>query len=273
MKQDTNATVLESAMNRVGLIGSRIATDEDRVRLDSVVRQEFGPVYAAMGGRRMLESHDHADLRETLFEGLGQAKDPAVLADAASMTKQIFAGQKSADPKIADAAIALTTPAGDAAMYDRLVRVCREATDPDFKESAQHALTRFDSPELVKRTLEYALSDEVRSQDSWALIALLLERRETQDQAWAFVQQHWADMQRKATENSGARVVEAAGEFCSVQRRDEVASFFAAHPAEASERTLAKSLDRINDCVRLRAAQEPELRKWLDAHGNILGGG
>jgi aminopeptidase N len=266
VKHDPNATVVESALNRVGLIGSRIATDEDRVRLDKVVRQEFGPVYAAMGGRRMLESYGHAELRETLFEGLGQAKDPAVLAEAASMTKQIFAGEKSADPKIADAAIALTTPAGDAAMYDRLVRVCREATDPDFKESAQHALTRFDSPGLVKRTLEYALSDEVRSQDSWALIALLLERRETQDQAWAFVQQHWVDMQRKATENSGARVVEAAGEFCSVQRRDEVASFFAAHPAEASERTLAKSLDRIHDCVNLRAEQEPELRKWLDTH-------
>jgi hypothetical protein len=31
---------------------------------------------------------------------------------------------------------------------------------------------------------------------------------------------------------------------------------------------MAKSIDSINDCVALRAAQEPELRQWLDAHGS-----
>jgi aminopeptidase N/puromycin-sensitive aminopeptidase len=118
----------------------------------------------------------------------------------------------------------------------------------------------------VTRTLEYAVSDEVRSQDSWTLIALLLSRRETQDQAWEFVRQHWAEIERKSTVNSGARIVEAAGSFCTVERRDELESFFAAHPVESSERTLAKSIDSINDCIHLRAAQEPELRQWLDAH-------
>jgi aminopeptidase N/puromycin-sensitive aminopeptidase len=52
-----------------------------------------------------------------------------------------------------------------------------------------------------------------------------------------------------------------------VERRDEVTSFFAAHAVLSAERTLAKAVDSINDCVALRAAQEPELRRWLDAHG------
>ena len=59
----------------------------------------------------------------------------------------------------------------------------------------------------MTRTLEYAVSDKVRSQDSWTLIARLLERRETQDLAWAFVQQHWAEIARRETESSGARIV------------------------------------------------------------------
>jgi hypothetical protein len=52
-----------------------------------------------------------------------------------------------------------------------------------------------------------------------------------------------------------------------VEKREEVASFFSTHPVESAERTLAKSLDRIGECAQLRAAQEPELRRWLDAHG------
>jgi aminopeptidase N/puromycin-sensitive aminopeptidase len=267
VKQDPNATVLDSALGRIRVIESQIATDADRERLDAVVRREFGPVLGALGGPRRRESDDHADLRETLFEALGDAKDPAVLAEAESETKQLFSGQKPADPNLADAAVALATANGTTEMYESLLGAARKATDPDLKEAALHALTRFRAPELVIRTLMYAVSDEMRNQDSWVLIAMLLERRETQDLAWEFVQQHWTEIERKATENSGARIVGAAGAFCTVEKRDEVASFFATHAVDSSARTLAKTMDSIKDCIHLRAAQEAALRGWLDAHG------
>jgi aminopeptidase N/puromycin-sensitive aminopeptidase len=265
VKSDPNAAVLESALGKIGAIKERIATDDDRKRLDEVVRREFGAVYAGLGKGGRHESDDRAELREALFEALGQAGDAMVLAEAASETQAMFAGQKSTD--VADAAVALVVAKGDAAMYEKILRVAQTASDPDLQVDALHTLTRFQRPELVTRTLEYAVSDEVRSQDRWMLIARLLARRETQDAAWAFVEQHWAEMERKATENSGARIVGATGAFCSVERRDEVTSFFAAHPVASAERTLAKAVDSINDCVALRAAQEPELRKWLDVHG------
>jgi aminopeptidase N/puromycin-sensitive aminopeptidase len=261
VKQDPNAAVLESALGKVGVIEARIATDDDRKRLDGVVLQEFGEVYAGLGKGGRHEAEDRAELRETLFDALGRVGDPAVLAEAVSETKALFAGQKPSE-----AAVVLAVAKGDATMYEKMLRVAQTAVDPDLKEDALHALTRFQSPELVARTLEYAVSDEVRSQDSRTLIARLLGRRETQDQAWVFVQQHWAEIERKSTENSGARIVESAGTFCTVERRDEVVSFFAAHPVASAERVLAKSIDSVNDCIHLRAAQEPELRQWLDAH-------
>jgi aminopeptidase N/puromycin-sensitive aminopeptidase len=267
MKQDSNATVLDSALGRVRTIESQIATDADRKRLNAVVRREFGPVLGALGGPRKRESDDHADLRETLFEGLGYAEDPAVLAEAESETKQLFSGQKPADPNLADAAVSLATINGTKEMYEQLLQVAGKATDPDLKEAALHALTRFSAPELEMRTLMYAVSDEVRNQDSWTLIAMLLARRETQDLAWEFVEQHWDQIARKATENSGARIVEAAGSFCTVEKRDEVGTFFATHAVDSSARVLAKTMDSINDCIHLRAAQEPALRGWLDTHG------
>jgi hypothetical protein len=49
-----------------------------------------------------------------------------------------------------------------------------------------------------------------------------------------------------------------------VQRRDEVIGFFATHKVDGAERTLSKSIDSINACIQLRAAQEPELKRWLD---------
>jgi aminopeptidase N/puromycin-sensitive aminopeptidase len=265
VKSDPNAAVLESALGKIGAIKERIATDDDRKRLDGVVRREFGAVYAGLGKGGRHESDDRAELREALFEALGRAGDAKVLAEAASETQALFAGQKSTD--VADAAVALVVANGDTAMYETIQHLAQTASDPDLQVDALHTLTRFQRPELVTRTLEYAVSDEVRSQDRWTLIARLLARRETQDAAWAFVQQHWAEIERKATENTGARIVGATGAFCSVERRDEVTSFFAAHPVASAERTLAKAVGSMNDCVALRAAQEPELRQWLDVHG------
>ncbi len=267
LKSDSNATVVDTALSRVSAIDLQIASDEDRPRLERVIRRELGPVYAGLGGGSKHESYDHADLRATLFEALGRAKDPGVLTEAENLTKQLFSGQKPTDPMIGDAAVALATPNGDTEMYDRLQRVSREAADPDLKEAALHVLTRFETPALVERTLKYAISDEVRSQDSWELVALLLARRETQDEAWGFVRQHWAEIEQEATINTGTRLIEAAGSFCTVEKRDEVTSFFQAHAAGAPDRALEKSVDRINACIELRKAQEPALRIWLDKRG------
>ena len=267
VKQDSDPTVMDIALGKVAAIRTQIATEEDRDRLNAVVRREFSGAYSALGGPKKHEADAHAELRETLFDGLGLAKDPAVLAEAESLARTVFAGQKAADPLMADAAIALATVHGDEAMYDKLKRVSENATDPDLKEAAMRALTRFTTPVLVIKTLEYAVSDAMRSQDSWTLIALLLERPDTQDLAWQYVQQHWDAVAKKSTTSSGARIVEATGAFCTVAKRDEVTSFFAEHPVESAQRTLAQSIDRMNACIHLRAAQEPELKRWLAAHG------
>jgi aminopeptidase N len=262
MKYDANATVMQLALNKLSVVETRIATAEDRVRLDSVVRGELGPVYAAMGTAKHA-SPKQSELREELFEALGRANDPAVLAEADAITRQLFHRRKPSDPVIADAAVALASNHGDAAMYDAMLKVASETTDADLKSAALTSLTRFEAPELVARTLAYSFSDAVRSQDSWTLMALLLERRATQDQAWDFVSEHWPEVLRKGTAVSGTRIVEASGSFCSVAKRKQVESFFREHPVDASERELRKSLDSIDECVRLSADQEPELDRWL----------
>ena len=266
MKRDPSPPVMEDALLRIATVVSTIATDDERERLRTIIRRELSPVYAAMGGQSKHEPFDHAEIREALFEALGKAGDPAVLAEANSISGQLFLGQKPSDPNLGDAAVALSAPRGDEAMYDKVRRVIERSSEPDLRDTAQRVLTRFQNPSLVTRTLEYALSNQVRSQDSPTLLALMLEHPEMQDQAWDFIQEHWDQILRKAPPESGGRIIAATGTFCSVRQRQAVASFFAAHPVEGAERTLRRSLEQIDDCVRLREAEQPLLREWLDLH-------
>jgi aminopeptidase N/puromycin-sensitive aminopeptidase len=145
--------------------------------------------------------------------------------------------------------------------------VSQKTTDPGLQIESLQVLTRFRDPALVVRTLNYAVSGNVRNQDSWILIAIELSQRETRDIAWPWVQQNWEKVAAQLTTASGAQLVSATGSFCTVAAHDQVASFFATHKVEAADRSLAKALDSISACVRLKQTQEPKLHAWLATHG------
>jgi aminopeptidase N/puromycin-sensitive aminopeptidase len=170
---------------------------------------------------------------------------------------------KTLDATLSDAAVVVSASHGDAALYDKLLAVSRSSGDPEAREDALRTLARFRDPELVQRTLEYLVSGEVRNQDSWVVLVALLRDGRTREQAWDFMRANWDKVRAQLTVSSGEDVVGATGFFCSVERRDEVTNFFAAHKVEASERTLAKAVDRINACVQLRATQEGDFHRWL----------
>ena len=267
VKSDPNAPVLDSVLTRIGLIRNRIATDEDRVRLNAVVRREFGPAYAALGADGKGGTFDQQQIRTELFGALGAAEDPAVQAHARQVTEDLFAGKQVTEPNLVDVSVALTAANGDEAFYDRVQILAERAADPGLQSEALEMLTRFRKPELEVRTLEYAVSGKVRNQDSWLLIAGELRDRQTSELAWAWIGKNWERVKGQLTTASGAGVVAATGSFCSVRERNEVAEFFGTHKVEASERALAKALDAIDGCIRLRETQEPKLNAWLAEHG------
>jgi aminopeptidase N len=269
LKQDPNAAVLDLVHQQLEKVDSQIATDEDRTEFAAVVRRQFGPVYAALGNPVKGEPYDRQQLRGTLFEMLGAAQDPAVLAQAQQLTTRVFAvdnkKDKTLDAALSDSAVLVSANNGDAALYDKLLAVSRNSGDPGEKTDALRTLGQFHDPALVQRTLDYLVSGEVRNQDTWIVLVALLRDRATRDQTWDYMQKNWDKVHAQLTVSSGAEVVRATSNFCTAQRRDEVVNFFATHKIEASERTLAKAVDSINGCIQLRSSQEPDFHTWLQA--------
>jgi aminopeptidase N len=269
LKADPNAAVLDTAHQQIQKVDSEIASGDDRGAFYAILQREFEPVYRALGSPEKGESFDRQQLRGIAFEILGDARDPAVLTEAQALTARTFAvdnkKDKTLDATLADAAVLVSSRNGDAALYDKVLAVSRNSPDPEEQEDALRMLGRFRDPALVERTLDYAVSGEVRNQDSYGVLVALLRDRETQDQAWSYIQKNWEKVRAQLTVSSGEDLVRATGYFCSVERRQEVISFFAVHKVEASERTLAKAVDSMNACIQLRAAQGSDFHRWLAA--------
>ena len=273
LKSDPSADVLNMAIDKTDAIENSLASDPAQGKaFAAALRTQFAPVYNALGKPRKSDTLDVSQRRARLFELLGAADDPAVLSQARQTADRIFPAQQGArerrnnredDAALADAAIAVAAAHGSPDLYDRVLKLSKDEQDPVRQTEALRTLALFPDPALVTRTLEYSTSGQVRNQDSWIPMVVLLNRRETRDIAWDWIQQHWGLVQAQFTTNSGSRIVAATGNLCTETQKHQVDNFFREHKVEAADRTLLKALDNIESCVNLRQEQSPRLAEWL----------
>ena len=142
-----------------------------------------------------------------------------------------------------------------------------------FGRSAMYfsALAQFGDPNLLQRTLDFAVSPDVRSQDALGLITRVMRNPAGEKMAWDFIQSHWDAVAKAGGPFASAEIVGATSSFCDAGMRDQVTQFFSAHKIEAAERTYKQSIERINNCVDLKSQQEPQLASWLGHHATAGG--
>ena len=179
------------------------------------------------------------------------------------ISQQYLRHPASVDPTLATRALKVAAQDGDAAFFDQLRGVSETSGDPQLRNQALQALAYFRDPALVIRTLDYAVSAKVRNQDALRLVRIELSDRRTRDIAWQWVQQSWPRVQAQITTWGGGSLVEAMGNFCSVEQSSQVTNFFREHTVLAASHALDRARDNITDCVDLRAAQGPNLKRWL----------
>jgi aminopeptidase N/puromycin-sensitive aminopeptidase len=265
LHDDPNVIVLQNVLGTLGEIENQLATDDDRAMLRAWVRREFVPVYRALGAKptgKDVESHNRQQLRALIFIALGEAKDPEILTEAKALTDRYIADQRSVDPSLAASALYIAATNGDAELYDRLLALRASSQDPEVQASSLYLTTHFTDSTLVTRTLDLVTSSKLRNRDNATMLAIMLRNRDTQELTWSYIARHWDLIHA----NAGARLVGATGTFCSTEKRDEVLRFFETHKVAGAEQALKIAGESIGSCVRLRDAQEPNLKRWLIAH-------
>ena len=271
---DRNRAVLEDVLIRLNYIGQYLVTDGDRESFRIWLRQYLSPIMKDVGWEpKASESDEQRTLRARVINALGyDARDSEVLAKARTLADRALNSPASVDRELADSAFRLAALTGDEAFYDKLLATLKNAKSPEEYYMVLFALPRFGDPKLLQRTLDYAISPDVRSQDALRLVSNVMHNPAGEKLAWDFVLTHWNAVQKVGGPFASAEIVGATSSFCDARMRDQVADFFAAHKIEAAERTYRQSIERINNCVDLKTQQETQLASWLGQQGSSAGG-
>ena len=114
------------------------------------------------------------------------------------------------------------------------------------------------------RGLQMVLTEQIRSQDASLQLSRFLGNPAARGRTWAFIKSNWTALAPKVTIFGGdTRLVAGLGSFCDAKARDDIKTFFAAHPLPGAARTLDQTIERIDNCLTIRTAQAENVAGWL----------
>jgi aminopeptidase N len=273
MESDRNPAVMEQWLAQLDYIGEYLVNSKDRESYRRWVRRHLDPVAKRLGtSAKPGESAEEKSLRAHVLRSLGiTGRDPAVLAEARRVVRQALKNPDSVDPELASALFAPAAVNGDTALYDEVLADLKKARTPEAFELDLKMLAGFSDPHLLQRTLDYAISPGVRTQDTARLITWVMQNPAGRDLAWNFVRSHWFDIAATGGSFGPGEILRAVGSFCDTGMRDEVKDFFSAGRGFSASRTLHQSLERIHYCVDLKSRQQNELALWLNGQVRAAG--
>ena len=249
---------------RINFISDRLVEDAQRPAFERWVRQTLRPVLATIGWESPAqESAEREGLRATVLYTLGYAgRDPEVLTEARRRADRYLTDGTPLHPSL---------PARSCSLRQSMAMRCSLTTVPRRRRAAEAAgrirsgirnsLAYFADPALRQRTLDYATSSQVRTQDAPDIIAALMARPRSAPATVEHVKRHWAALEKSLGVFQGLPlVVGSTQNFCDLGSRNDVERFLRDHPIRGTERSVAAGAGNHRPLHRDagRAVEEPD---------------
>jgi len=188
------------------------------------------------------------------------ADDQAAQERARTYDRSWSADPNSVDPELAAVSTMVIAATGDADDYDRILDRALHGATPQVQIRHLNALAEFPDGDLLRRTCELAVSDDVKTQNAPFLLRAAIANRDHGPIAWEFVRRNWTLLNERFPRSTIVRMVESVR---LLDRSDQVAesrAFFAERPIEQAQKTLDQILERqrTNAAVRDRESSRLE---------------
>lgn len=273
MASDRTHGVWDELARALQTLDEDLATNADRSSYQAWVRKFATPVMEQLGwSARPGDDYETRSVRADAFLILGYTgQDPKAVEEAKKTVRQYIKDPASTDPMLSEHAFAIAAKSGDAALYNDMKSAMAKASTPDVYYRYMNALTEFTDPALVTRTLDWATSQDVRTQDMPVVFLQLLTNPAAQRSTWDYVRSHWDQVSERASYWGMPLMIRGAGAFCDPEMRKQLSDFFTQHKVPQAERTLQQTLEQIDGCMQFKAAQQANLAAWLTNEAGVRG--
>jgi len=187
-------------------------------------------------------------LRTVVLNQLGDNGDEAVIAEAKKRFDSFINKNESLSPDIKGLVFKLAVANGGQAEWDAMVNYYRKVDLHEEKLRALRSLGGSPDISLASKTIEFALSNEVRAQDLYLAFASVSRSSAGRQFSWKFLQEQFHRVEEKIKDNTNlleytvASVIEG---FASEQRAKEIEEWYQKHPLGNLDRTVKQCVEKV----------------------------
>jgi hypothetical protein len=254
---------------------NRIIDPRYRVNLEAFVRQLVEPAFDELGWEPQPgESPLIPRLRADLVRTLGTLGNHRRVQERAI---ELYERYKSNPAEVKDgdivaALIRIVAHAGDATRYEEFCNNFKSpAATPQDKNRYLYALTAFQQPDLLQKTLDKTvIPEEIRTQDAPGVVQSILTSVYGRELAWAFVKGHWEPMSAHYHQSGLSRVCQGAIALSTPELASDVDQELRMVKIDGQTlqqylggKTLEQILERLRVFVGLREREGENLQDYL----------
>jgi len=232
----------------------RVVTPEARLRLQAFVRDLVAPAVEAVGWKPADGEDDRTrKLRGTLIAALGNLGDDGETQRwARRVREEVHAGAPGIDPEVADAALSIVASNGGMADFERFLRLSDTASTPQEVVKFLRAAAMVPDPGAAERLFRMVLDGDVRRQDAFWVVALMLGNRENGPLVWKMMKEHWDALLETMPPATGRRILDLLPYRSEPDVAVDIEAWLADHPIRGGEKYADQQIELMKVRVALR---------------------
>lgn len=213
------------------------------------------------------DGHIEQQFKSLLFGSAGLASDEKIKQAAFDMFNKFKNGDRIAiHPNLRSSVYAIVLVNGGKEEYEVILNEYRNAKTSAERNTALRAIGRAKDPELIKRTLDYALSSEVKGQDIYLPLGGLRTHKDGIMALWEWMKQNWDELVARLPPGLsmlGSVVAICTSSFTNEEHMKDIRAFYDGKSTKGFDQALAQSLDAIKAKENWLERDTEDVKDWL----------
>ncbi|OFW10538.1 MAG: hypothetical protein A3H27_08790 [Acidobacteria bacterium RIFCSPLOWO2_02_FULL_59_13] len=265
---ETDCSVWTALAGILASLDNLLYRERFREQFVRMARELFQPIGAKYGwNKKPGDGHLDVLLRALALRNLGGYGDPPTIQEAQKRFER-FCKSKKLDPDLRQTVYSLAAEHGGERQWRELLQIYRSTDLHEEKVRVLRAAGNFRSEALLKKVLQFSLSEQVRPQDTPIALSGAATHPLGRALAWKFLKKNWKTfVERYHGGGIGllSRQISITSGFATRSHWEEVASFFRHHRVVGTERAVKKSLETIRSNIRWLERDRSDLKDYFSA--------
>jgi aminopeptidase N len=256
----------EQIINVLDYINRLLVGNPEREKFQRYAQSLLHPTFETLSWEpKEGEPRTAANLRASLVKALGELNDQEIIAGCREWFQKYLANPASLAPDLRPSVLAVVGRYADEKTWNQLHELGLKTTSNEEKQNYYSALAEAIDPNLVKKTLPIALSDELPTSRAVFLVAMVARDSGHPDIALEFAK---ANMKALLAKTDAAGVYRFAPSvftfFLDDSGADELKRYAQNLPKDSAPE-VAKAVDEIQFRAEFKRRLASQLTNWIDS--------